>query len=77
VESTLRRLRLARGLSQEDVLRRVGPGISLSTIRGLDRGEHLPNAAALLRIARAFDTPIAEFILDPALKASGRAMFVD
>ena len=56
----IRRWRLERGLSQEDVAHRVG--IDLSYFGQIERGKRNPTIAVLGRIADALDTPLVQFL---------------
>lgn len=56
----IRRWRLERGLSQEDVAHRVG--IDLSYFGQIERGKRNPTIAVLGRIADALDTPLVRFL---------------
>jgi transcriptional regulator with XRE-family HTH domain len=49
--SPLRRIRRERGLSQDDVARRV-PQVSTTAIRAFDRGESIPRGRTLILLAR-------------------------
>ena len=57
----LRRIRKERGWSQDDLARRI-PQVSASTLRAMDRGEHLPNARTLLHVARALNVSMEELL---------------
>jgi transcriptional regulator with XRE-family HTH domain len=59
--TALRRLRLERGLSQDDLSRRV-PQVSSSTLKAMDRGTHLPNARTMIHVARALNVSPAELL---------------
>jgi transcriptional regulator with XRE-family HTH domain len=57
----LRRIRKERGWSQDNLARRI-PQVSASTLRAMDRGEHLPNARTLLHVARALNVSMEELL---------------
>jgi transcriptional regulator with XRE-family HTH domain len=59
----IKRWRLERGLSQEDVAHRVG--IDLSYFGQIERGKRNPTIAVLGRIADALDTPLVRFLDQP------------
>jgi transcriptional regulator with XRE-family HTH domain len=56
----IKRWRLERGLSQEDVAHRVG--IDLSYFGQIERGKRNPTIAVLGRIADALDAPLVRFL---------------
>ena len=57
----LRRIRMERGLSQDDLGRRI-PQVSTSTLRAMDRGDHIPTGRTLLHVARALNVSPAELL---------------
>jgi transcriptional regulator with XRE-family HTH domain len=57
----LRRIRLERGLSQDDLGRRI-PQVSTSTLRAMDRGDHIPTGRTLLHVARALNVSPSELL---------------
>jgi transcriptional regulator with XRE-family HTH domain len=59
--TALRKLRLERGLSQDDLGRRI-PEVSTSTLRAMDRGDHMPNARTLIYVARALNVSVEELL---------------
>jgi transcriptional regulator with XRE-family HTH domain len=81
----LRRLRLARGMTQQHLARRVAGGIDTTYIGKIERGDQLPSLKVLLRLSktlgvtvsdffypslsRAADNPSAPFHLEPLLQA--------
>ncbi len=60
----LRRLRVRRGLSQENLA--VDAGIDRTYVSRLERGLENPTIAVLERLAEALDTKIVEFFAIPA-----------
>lgn len=69
--SPLRRIRLERRLSQDDLARRI-PQVSSSTIRAMDRGDHLPNARTLLHVARELDVSVEDLLEGAEVKPPKR-----
>jgi transcriptional regulator with XRE-family HTH domain len=81
----LRRLRVARGMTQQHLARRVAGGIDTTYIGKIERGDQLPSLKVLLRLSktlgvtvsdffypslsRAADNPSAPFHLEPLLQA--------
>ena len=59
----IKRWRVERGLSQEDVAHRVG--IDLSYFGQIERGKRNPTIAVLGRIADALDTPLVRLLDQP------------
>ncbi len=49
----LRRLRLARGLTQKNLARRVAGGVDTTYIGKIERGDQLPSLKVLLRLSKA------------------------
>lgn len=64
VSWNLRRLRVARGLSQESLA--VDAAIDRTYVSRLERNLENPTVAVLERIARALDVEIVELFLAPA-----------
>ena len=60
----LRRLRVGRGLSQENLA--VDAGIDRTYVSRLERGLENPTVALLEQLALALDTGITEFFVVPA-----------
>jgi transcriptional regulator with XRE-family HTH domain len=60
----LRRLRVGRGLSQENLA--VDAGIDRTYVSRLERGIENPTVALLEQLALALDAGIAEFFVVPA-----------
>jgi transcriptional regulator with XRE-family HTH domain len=58
----LRQLRLAREWTQEQLAEAAG--ITSTYTSDLERGEKVPSLSILLRLARAFDMPVAELLQD-------------
>lgn len=63
VARNLRRLRVARGLSQEQLA--VDAGIDRTYVGRLERGRANPTVAVLERIAAALEAPIVELLVVP------------
>ena len=64
VARNLRRLRVARGLSQENLA--VDAGIDRTYVSRLERGLENPTVALLEQLAAALDAGIGEFFTIPA-----------
>ena len=64
VARNLRRLRVRRGLSQENLA--VDAGVDRTYVSRLERGLENPTVAVLDRLAIALNARIAEFFLAPA-----------
>jgi transcriptional regulator with XRE-family HTH domain len=64
----LRRIRTERGLSQDDLARRI-PQVSGSTLRAMDRGELPPNARTLMHVARALGVGVEDLPEGVEIKA--------
>jgi len=64
VSWNLRRLRVARGLSQESLA--VDAGIDRTYVSRLERNMENPTVGVLERIARALDVAIVELFSEPA-----------
>ena len=64
VARNLRRLRVRRALSQENLA--VDAGIDRTYVSRLERGLENPTVAVLERLAKALGTQIAEFFVVPA-----------
>jgi transcriptional regulator with XRE-family HTH domain len=60
--ATVRRLRLAAGLTQEQLGERCR--MDLSAVSRLERGERNPRLDTLVRLARALDVPPAALLED-------------
>lgn len=63
VARNLRRLRVARGLSQETLA--LEAGIDRTYVSRLERGLENPTVAVLEKVARAIDAEIVEFFVRP------------
>src|SRR5690348_15185953 len=63
VARNLRRLRVAKGLSQEVIA--VDAGIDRTYVSRLERGMENPTVAVLERLSQALDSQIAEFFMAP------------
>jgi transcriptional regulator with XRE-family HTH domain len=59
--SPLRRIRRERGLSQDDVARRV-PQVSTTAIRAFDRGESIPRGRTLILLARGLGVSVEDLL---------------
>ena len=59
----LRRLRVARGISQEQLA--VDAGIDRTYVGGIERGKENPTVTVLARLAVALDHRITEFFREP------------
>lgn len=72
LESRVRELRLAVGLSQAELARRAG--ITRQAIGGIESGSYVPNTAVALRLARALGCSVEDLfrIHDISLKLSAR-----
>lgn len=64
VARNLRRLRVARGVSQENLA--VDAGIDRTYVSRLERVLENPTVAVLERLAQALGVPISEFFVPPA-----------
>lgn len=64
----LRRIRVARGLSQERLA--FDAGVDRSYVGGLERREGNPSVAVLDRLAATLSVPIAELFREPRKGAS-------
>jgi transcriptional regulator with XRE-family HTH domain len=64
----LRRIRAARGLSQERLA--FDAGVDRSYVGGLEREEENPTVDVLDRLARTLSIHISEFFVEPAKGAS-------
>ncbi|GAB3837800.1 helix-turn-helix transcriptional regulator [Hymenobacter jeollabukensis] len=62
----LNKLKLARvalGLTQEDVARRIG--VSRQTVNAMEQAKYVPSTVLALKVARLFGKPVEElFILE-------------
>jgi transcriptional regulator with XRE-family HTH domain len=63
VES-VRRIRLERGWSQQDLADKSGVG--QDTISGIESGRHEPRPSTLRKLARALEVEVADFFREPA-----------
>ena len=63
VGENVRRLRLERGLTQEELAQRVG--VYQSAIGQVERGETNPLVSTLIQIARALDVEPADLLRSP------------
>src|SRR5689334_8779568 len=63
VARNLRRLRVAKGLSQEALA--VDAGIDRTYVSRLERGKENPTVAVLERLTQALDAKIVEFFVVP------------
>ena len=63
VARNLRRLRVAKGLSQEALA--VDAGIDRTYVSRLERGMENPTVAVLERLTQALDSKIVEFFVTP------------
>jgi transcriptional regulator with XRE-family HTH domain len=62
----LRRLRLARGLTQKNLARRVAGGVDTTYIGKIERGDQLPSLKVLLRLSKALGVTVSDFFYPPA-----------
>lgn len=58
--AAVRALRTERGVAQEDLAHQAG--IERSHLGKIERGEHMPTLALILKIARALGCPAAELM---------------
>ncbi len=63
VARNLRKLRVAKGLSQEALA--VDAGIDRTYVSRLERGLENPTVAVLERVAQALDARLEEFFVEP------------
>lgn len=68
VGGNVRRLRNARGLTQEEVAFQAK--IDLTYMGGIERGVRNPSLLVMVRIARALSVPPAELLVRPPPKAA-------
>src|SRR6266700_144523 len=61
----LRRLRLARGLTQKNLARRVAGGVDTTYIGKIERGDQLPSLKVLLRLSKALGVTVSDFFYPP------------
>ena len=59
----LRELRIASGLSQEDIAARLG--LAKSTVSMYERGNRTPNIAVLTKLAELFSVPVDALVAPP------------
>ena len=59
----LRRLRVSRGISQEQLA--VDAGIDRTYVGGIERGKENPTVSILARLAAALEVRIPEFFREP------------
>ena len=64
VARNLKKLRLKRGISQENLA--VDAEIDTSYLSGLESGHKNPTVAILERLAAALDVPVGAFFVEPA-----------
>ncbi|HEY7491138.1 MAG TPA: helix-turn-helix transcriptional regulator [Candidatus Tectomicrobia bacterium] len=62
----LRRLRLAHGLTQQNLARRVAGGVDTTYIGKIERGDQLPSLKVLLRLSRTLEVSVGDFFYPPA-----------
>jgi transcriptional regulator with XRE-family HTH domain len=62
----LRRLRLAHGLTQKHLARRVAGGIDTTYIGKIERGDQLPSLKVLLRLSKTLGVSVSDFFYPPA-----------
>lgn len=65
IGAELRGLRAKRGMSREDL--KAATGMGISTIQRFENGERSPELPQLVRLLKALDMPVSEF-LDAALR---------
>jgi len=70
VGQNVRRLRKARGLTQEALAH--GAEIDTRYVGGIERGEENPSVAVLGRIAEVLDVHPAELLKEPVTGKAGR-----
>jgi putative transcriptional regulator len=56
VQNNVYALRMDKGLTQEDLARKVG--VSRQTIIAIEKGNYTPSVLLALRLASAFQTPV-------------------
>jgi transcriptional regulator with XRE-family HTH domain len=62
----LRRLRLARGLTQRNLAHRVAGGVDTTYIGKIERGDQLPSLKVLLRLSQTLGVSVSDFFYPPA-----------
>lgn len=62
MRNTLKELREAAGLSQQDCAQRLG--VTRQTVISIEKGHFDPRLSLAMRIAREFHRPIEEIFLD-------------
>jgi transcriptional regulator with XRE-family HTH domain len=71
---TLRRLRHARGLTQQGLAQRVVRGADTTYIGKIERGDQLPSLKVLLRLSRALGVTVSDFFYPPPGRAPDHAL---
>lgn len=71
----LKDLRIAQGLTQTEVAKRIG--VCQPTYAGWESGRRQPKPATLAKIAEAYDLPSNYFVLQQAQQDSGFAAYGD
>jgi transcriptional regulator with XRE-family HTH domain len=61
----LRRLRLGRGLTQQNLARRVAGGVDTTYIGKIERGDQLPSLKVLLRLSKTLGVTVSDFFYPP------------
>ncbi len=62
---SVRRIRLEKGLSQQDLADESGVG--QDTISGIESGRHEPRPSTLRKLAKTLDVEVADFFKEPVL----------
>lgn len=69
----LRRLRLARGLTQKRLAQRVAGGVDATYIGKIERGDQLPSLKVLLHLSTTLGVTVGDFFYPPADHPTGNA----
>lgn len=59
MKNTLKVQRAIKGLTQEELAKRVG--VSRQTINSIEKSRYVPSTVLALKLSKVFDTPIHEF----------------
>ena len=62
----LRRLRLARGITQKHLAHRVAGSVDATYIGKIERGDQLPSLKVLLRLSKTLGVTVGDFFYPPA-----------
>jgi transcriptional regulator with XRE-family HTH domain len=71
---TLRRLRLARGLTQKGLAQRIAGGVDATYVGKIERGDQLPSLKVLVRLSRALGVTVSDFFYPPPRHVSDQAL---